>query len=81
VIFYLKSDVNSYNHKNYAKKGDQVKVIAEFGHVMVVELISNQNRFSVKESLLSKEKIEKDDTAGDNGMASRRPVSKGRRSR
>ena len=60
MIFYLKSDVNSYNHKNYAKKGDQVKVIAEFGHVMVVELISNQNRFSVRESVLSKEKIEKD---------------------
>ncbi len=81
MIYYLREDANSYNFKNYGRKGDQVKVVAEFGHVMIVELISNKNRFSVKESNLSKEKIEKDDTAGDNGMASRRPVSKGRRSR
>lgn len=81
MIYYLVSDVNSYNHKNYGKKGDEVKIIAEFGRVRIVELLSNQNRFSTKESNLSQEKIEKDDTIGDNGMPSRGKVSKGRRSR
>jgi hypothetical protein len=60
MIYYLREDENSYNFKNYARKGDQVKVVAEFGRVMIVELLSNRNRFSVKESNLSKEKIEKD---------------------
>lgn len=81
MIYYLISDINSYNHKPYGKKGDQVKLISEFGHVKIVELIYNGNRFSVKESDLSEEKIEKDDTSGNNGMPSRGKLSKGRRSR
>jgi hypothetical protein len=78
--YYLKEDVISYNYSVYARKGDQVTMVSDRDNVIIAE-DEKGYRFSVKKTNLSKEKIEKDDTRGNNGVVSGRPVPKSRRSR
>lgn len=80
MTYYLIDDVVSYNYTVYAKKGDIVKVVADHDNVVIIE-DSKGYRFTTKKTNLSQDKIQKDDTGGNNGMVSGRPIPKSRRSR
>jgi hypothetical protein len=78
--YYLIEDVVSYNFKVYAKKGDIVKLVSDRDNVVIIE-DSKGYRFTTKKTNLSEDKIQKDDTGGNNGMVSGRPIPKSRRTR
>jgi len=79
----LKTDIFSNckpNHK-YGSAGDEVKVVAYYSNVVIVERVIDKSRFAVKPEYITEEKVIHEaapDTAAQNNkpIINRAPVSK-----
>lgn len=60
MFYYLKEDVNSYNKKSYALKGEKVTIISDHDNCVIVESLESKIRFGINKNFLSEILITKD---------------------